>query len=91
MVSNEPNEYQVVLTKQAKKFLSTIPKNYYRIISQHLLNLEHDPFPHGSIKLKGSENEYRSRVGVYRILYIVEHNHLIVMVIKIGHRKDVYD
>ncbi len=91
MASNEANDYQVVLTKQAKKFLSTIPKNYYRIISQHLLNLEQDPFPQGSIKLKGSENEYRLRVGVYRILYIVEHNQLMVMVIKIGHRKDVYD
>jgi len=52
MASNEPNKYQVVLTKQAKKFLSTIPKNYYRIISQHLLNLEHDPFRHGSISYR---------------------------------------
>lgn len=71
MASNEPNDYQVVLTKQTKKFLSVIPKNYYRILSKHLLNLEHDPFPQGSIKLKGSENEYRLRVGVYRFYILL--------------------
>lgn len=92
MASNAANEYQLVFTKQVEKFLSTIvPKKYYRNITDHLLELKYNPFPHGSIKLQGSQNEYRLRVGVYRILYTVQHNKLIVTVIKIGHRKDVYD
>ncbi len=85
------NEYAVVITKQAQKNLADLPKNYYHKISEHLLQLEQDPFPHGSIKLQGSQNDYRLRVGVYRILYTVEHNKLIITVIKIGHRKDVYN
>ncbi len=91
MALNASNEYEVVLTKQAKNFLSSVPKNFYRLLSNHLLALKLDPFPHGAIKLKGSENKYRLRVGSYRILYIVEHGVLVITIIKIGNRKDVYD
>jgi mRNA interferase RelE/StbE len=68
MASKDPIKYKVLLTKQAARFLSTIPKNYYQIISEHLLEMEDNPFPAGIIKLHGSGNEYRIRVGVYRIL-----------------------
>ena len=82
MALSARNESTVILTRQAQKFLNSLPKNYYRLLSGHLLSLEQNPFPHGSIKLKGSENEYRLRIGVYRILYTVEHDILTVTVIK---------
>ena len=84
-------EYHVTLTRQAEKFLSKIPKNYYQLISEHLVALGNNPFPHGSIKLHGNDNDYRIRVGPYRILYTVHHKELIIAVVTIGHRKDVYD
>ncbi len=91
MALKNTNKDIVLISKSAKKELSNIPSTYYRLITDHLLNLENNPFPHGSIKLMGHENGYRLRVGQYRILYTVEHNKLTITVIKIGHRKDVYN
>ena len=85
------NKYHVELSRQASKFLSKLPTNYYRLISDHLLELQNDPFPPGCKKLKGTDDQYRLRAGTYRILYSVYHKKLIVHVIKIGHRKDVYE
>jgi mRNA interferase RelE/StbE len=52
--------------------------------------LADDPFPPGCTKLSGSERSYRIRVGDYRILYDVFSGRLLIEVVKIGHRKDVY-
>ncbi len=53
--------------------------------------LAEDPFPSGCTKLSRSERSYRIRVGSYRILYDVHSGRLIIEVIKVGHRKDVYE
>ena len=52
--------------------------------------LAENPFPPGCTKLTGSERTYRIRVGDYRILYDVFSGRLLIEVVKIGHRKDVY-
>jgi mRNA interferase RelE/StbE len=52
--------------------------------------LADDPFPAGCTKLSGSERSYRIRVGDYRVLYDVFSGRLLIEVIKVGHRKDVY-
>jgi len=49
-----------------------------------------NPRPHGSKKLKGPFERYRLRQGDYRVLYEIRHEVLIVSVIHVGHRKDVY-
>jgi len=51
--------------------------------------LAEDPRPPGSKKLSGND-KYRVRQGTYRIVYSIEDNELIVVVVKVGHRKDVY-
>lgn len=51
--------------------------------------LSDNPRPSGSIKLKGEE-AYRIRVGDYRIVYIIQDERLIVLVIDVGHRGDLY-
>ena len=48
------------------------------------------PRPIGSVKLEGEENLWRIRVGDYRIVYTIEDKKLIVLVVRIAHRKDVY-
>ena len=50
-----------------------------------------NPFPSGCIKLSGSDRAYRIRVGDYRIIYEFLDEILTIEVIKIGHRRDVYD
>ena len=91
MASKGPEKFIVLISRSAKKELANIPKDYYSLITEHLLRLEENPFPFGSIKLSGKKDEYRLRVGQYRIIYTVEHNILTVTIIKIGHRKDVYN
>ncbi|MHB1558699.1 MAG: type II toxin-antitoxin system RelE family toxin [Isosphaeraceae bacterium] len=52
--------------------------------------LADDPHPPGSRKLKGTNDLYRIRAGDYRILYTVEGRRLVVLVVNVGHRRDVY-
>lgn len=49
-----------------------------------------DPRPRGTVKLKGEDELYRIRAGDYRIVYEVRDAALVVVVIKVGHRRDVY-
>jgi mRNA interferase RelE/StbE len=83
--------YSVAYTRNAVKELNKIPKNYVKNIIQHIDELQFNCHPHGSLKLQGSENKYRIRVGVYRIIYSVEESELLIEIIKIGARGDVYE
>ncbi|MCK4341380.1 MAG: type II toxin-antitoxin system RelE/ParE family toxin [Phycisphaerae bacterium] len=58
-------------------------------VAQAILRLEHDPRPAGSKKLRGVQ-DYRLRVGQYRILYSVDDPERVVVVFAVGHRRDVY-
>jgi mRNA interferase RelE/StbE len=55
-----------------------------------ILGLAGDPHPPGSKKLEGAGDLYRIRVGDYRVLYTVEHDRLVVLVVDIGNRRDIY-
>ena len=55
-----------------------------------MVRLGDEPFPKGSRKLTGYHDVYRLRVGRYRILYSVEEDVLVVIILKVGHRRDVY-
>jgi mRNA interferase RelE/StbE len=52
--------------------------------------LASNPRPHGVKKLQGDENLWRIRVGAYRIVYEIHDDRLVVLVIRIGDRKDIY-
>lgn len=71
------------------KDLRSIPNHDVARILQRIDALQEDPRPVGSEKLSGQER-YRVRQGVYRIVYEVIDDQLVVTVVKIGHRKDVY-
>lgn len=55
-----------------------------------MLALGDEPYPVGSRKLAGYDDVFRIRVGVYRVLYSVSGRTLVIIILKIGHRKDVY-
>ncbi|MHC4552478.1 MAG: type II toxin-antitoxin system RelE family toxin [Planctomycetota bacterium] len=52
--------------------------------------MEANPRPHGCKRLKGKQALYRVRTGDYRIIYTLNDNQLLVLVVKIGNRRDVY-
>ncbi len=83
--------YKVVISQKAEKDFIKIPKETVIKIVEKIDSLANDPYPHGSTKIKASEEElYRIRQGNYRVLYVVESEIKIVEVRRIGHRKDIY-
>jgi len=82
--------YSIVIKKSAEKELLHLPAPYIHKIRAAISSLSENPRPHDCKKLSGSQNEYRVRIGMYRILYAIHDNILTVFVIKIGHRKDIY-
>lgn len=84
------SRYSVRIKRSARKELEAVAtKADRRRIVRVIESLAEDPRPRGAVKLSASE-KYRIRQGRYRILYTVEDAILVVQVIKIGHRKDVY-
>lgn len=82
--------YRLVYKKGVDKTLARLPKSDYIRVSEKILSLADDPRPLGCKKLIGSLNEYRIRVGNYRVIYTVADESITVFVIKIAHRKEVY-
>ena len=73
------------------KELKALPKEIIQRIVQAVEDLAEDPFPFGVKKLLGTEHTYRVRVGDYRVIYHALTKTLVIEVIRVGHRKDVYE
>ena len=82
--------YKIEWKLSAKKELKKLTKEAISRIVNAVKNLSSEPRPAGSRKLQGSENLYRVRVGDYRVVYSVEDKVLLIEVIRVGHRKDIY-
>jgi len=80
---------KIIFTKSSEKELASLEKPLQRKIFNKIKTLSEDPYPYGSQKLEGGKG-YRLRVGNYRVVYEVFKDKLIIVVIKIAHRKDVY-
>ena len=82
-------KYKIYIKPTAVKELQKIPKRDVSKIIDKIRSLSSNPRPPGCEKLSADE-KYRVRQGRYRIIYSIEDGKLVVLVIKIGHRKDVY-
>ena len=82
--------YKIEISRTAEKQLKKLSKDDQKRVVAAILDLAEDPLPKGSRKLTGYEDVYRIRVGHFRILYSCAARTLIVIVLKIGRRKDVY-
>ena len=82
-------EFKIFLKESVWKDFKQIPKKDVMKILKKIEGLGNDPRPVGCEKLTG-DNKFRIRQGRYRIVYSVQDKELIVWVVKVGHRKDVY-
>ncbi len=82
--------YRVVFSRKAKRQFLDLPVIVRKRLAPRIDALAGNPRPRGVKRLSGTEDFYRIRVGDYRILYAIEHRELVVLVVKLGHRKDVY-
>ena len=84
------NKYQVELTPAVQRQLKKLPKSTQVIIIKQLSSLKFNPKPLGVKKLIGLENLYRIKISNYRIVYTIEDEVCLIVVVKIGDRKEVY-
>jgi len=82
--------YRVVLTPAADRQLAKLPRQAREMVAAAIVTLASNPRPQGSVKLAGGGDLWRMRVRDYRVVYTVVSGELIVTVVKIGNRKDVY-
>ena len=83
-------KYTVRMDAPVRKTLDRLPRNLYARVVRKLEALEENPRPFGVEKLAGSEDIYRVRVGDWRLVYAIRDRELVVIVIRIGHRREVY-
>ena len=83
------SSYNVRIKKSAEKELRGLPKKNLKQVFSRIHALATNPRPVGCEKSSGSD-WYRVRQGDYRIVYIIDDDELLVEVVKIGHRKEVY-
>jgi mRNA interferase RelE/StbE len=83
-------KYEILIKASAAKEIEDVPnrKDRRRII-ERVRSLRDEPRPPGCQKLSG-QDKYRVRQGVYRIVYSIHDESLVVQVVKVGHRKDAY-
>jgi mRNA interferase RelE/StbE len=88
--SPEPRRYEIHLTRAAERGLASLPKADLRPVDAAILGLAHDPRPPGSKKLQGAGDLDRIRIGDYRVIYTVEVQRLVVLVVNVGNRRDIF-
>lgn len=81
--------YSILLAPPAERQLRSLTDLVQKRIVKRLKSLRENPRPQGTKKLTGEEDLYRIRDGDYRIIYTIQDKELIVLVVKIGNRKDV--
>ena len=82
--------YQVLIERRALKELTKLPASIAGRLSAAIDELSAQPRPHNSKKLTGSRDQWRVRVGDYRILYEITDKAREVHVFAVGHRREIY-
>lgn len=82
--------YRIQFTPRAERDFKSLDGSIRGRIKQRIDSLVENPYPQGIKKIEGEEELYRLRVGDYRILYQVKGKILLVLIVGIGHRRDIY-
>ena len=82
--------YEVEISRSAERQLRRLPRMDQVRVVRVMQALADNPIPRGARKLSGFDDVFRVRTGRYRILYSVSRRRLIIVVLKVGHRRDVY-
>ena len=82
--------YEVYLESAAERDLRRLPADIFHRIIPRLQTMAEDPRPPGCRKLTGSENDWRIRIGEYRVIYEIDEGQRVVRVFRIRHRREAY-
>lgn len=84
-------KYEVVIPRTVQKQLDRLPRQTKQRIINRVAALQDDPRPPGCLKLKGYSDQYRIRVGTYRVRYQIIDEKLVIVLVRVAHRKEAYD
>ena len=82
--------YRIVFDRSAEKDFRRLPNEVRQALARSVSALAEDPHPADSRKLAGTDNCYRLRQGDYRLVYTVLEDRVVVLILRVGHRGDVY-
>lgn len=83
-------KYRILISTSARKTLKALPTEILPKILRAIESLSLNPHPYGCRKLSGEESTLRIRVGIYRVIYEIDNKEIHILILKIGHRKDIY-
>lgn len=83
--------YRIEVTPRALKDLKALPTRERQRVAEQIDALKTDPRPTGCKKLQGREDFYRIRVGDYRVVYQIEDEVLVILILRAGDRKEIYE
>ena len=84
------SEYRIDVSATAERQLRKLEPEARARIVDAIKNLASNPRPRGSRKLRGYEDVFRIRTGVFRIIYSIEDDRLLIIILKVGHRREIY-
>lgn len=87
---SEERQYRIQIEKPAKKVLARLPQDLFRRVTAAISALAQEPRPFGYRKLAGVEDSYRVRVGDWRIVYTIEDDILLIVIIEVAPRGGAY-
>jgi mRNA interferase RelE/StbE len=82
--------YAIQFKPAALRQLEKLPRSMRNRVATNIETLADDPFPAGCKKLSGLPDTWRVRIGDYRVIYQVQDEVLLILVLTVGHRRDVY-
>ncbi len=82
--------FEIEITHSAEKQLRALHREDQQRLAKAMLALAEDPRPRDAKKLSGYEDVFRIRVGRFRVLYSVAKKRVVIVILKIGHRRGVY-
>ncbi|MBF2046464.1 MAG: type II toxin-antitoxin system RelE family toxin [Leptolyngbya sp. IPPAS B-1204] len=82
--------YKIVISKAVQKQINALPGDIYDRVIEKLQHLLEEPRPSSVVKLKGTDNEYRIRVGDYRVRYEIDDQNKTIQLLQCKHRREVY-
>lgn len=80
--------YEIVLTRAARRDLAVLPKSVFKRVDAKIRALANNPHPLGSKKL--GDDLFRIRVGDYRIVYQIKAKQVVIVIVRVRHRREVY-
>ncbi len=82
--------YKIEWRKSAVKEFEKLPKKEKAALIEKILSLSTDPQPMNSVKLVGSDDSYRIRHGNFRVVYQIDDGVLVILIVRVAHRREVY-